>query len=270
MDKKEFKQPALTVESLSEELVITNLKLAQANQRLLEEQQARNDMFSSISHDLRSPITAIKNSVEVLSQMQDYPKENVEPLIHIMEGRIHTLEHLINDIFFLVSLDNNCEKMHLESLQLGFFLEEFFFSHESDPLYKDRRLELLVPEDLQAIVSIDPIQFERVLDNLFTNAYKYSSAGASISLDAHVEDDHVIISVSDTGIGIAPEHLEKVFERCFIVESARTPGISSTGLGLAITRSIVEHFNGRIWCESKPKEGSTFFIKLPLSASSDN
>lgn len=264
MTKKKFERPQLkNVEELSEELVLTSLKLSQANQRLREEQAARNDMFTSISHDLRSPLTAIKNAVELLSSMEECSSEKVSSLLKMMAGRIDTLEHLINDIFLLVSLDNNCAKMDLKPIQLGFFLEDFFFSREEDSLYKDRNLELLVPEDLDVYVNMDPAQMERVLDNLFTNAYKYSDKDATISLDATLKDNEVIISVKDTGIGIAKENIEKVFERCFIVETARTPGVSSTGFGLAITKSIIEHFNGKIWCESTLGEGSCFYISLP-------
>lgn len=264
MEKKKFELPNLTVEKLSEELVITNLKLTQANEKLRQAEQARSEMFSSISHDLRSPITAIKNSVEMLSDMTEYSPEKVKPLLSIMNKRIDTLEQLINDIFLLVSLDNNCKQMKLEPLPLGFFLEEFFFSRETAGQYHDRKLVLNVAEDLDVLVLADPHELERVMDNLFTNARKYSKPGDTISLDAKIEAKHVIVSVSDTGIGIAKEHISKVFDRCFIVEKARTPEVSSTGLGLSITKSIIEHFQGSIWCESTLGKGSIFSFSLPI------
>lgn len=264
MEKKKFELPNLTVEKLSEELVIANLKLTQANEKLRQAEQARSEMFSNISHDLRSPITAIKNSVEILSDMAEYSPEKVKPLLAIMNRRIDTLEQLINDIFLLVSLDNNCKKMHLEPLPIGFFLEDFFFCREADSYYADRTLLLNVTEDLKTLVLVDPHELERVLDNLFTNAYKYSNEGDTISLATKLENDRVIVSVSDTGIGIAKEHITKVFDRCFIAEKARTPSASSTGLGLSITKSIIEHFNGSIWCESSLGEGSTFSFSLPI------
>lgn len=264
MGKKKFELPNLNVEKLSEELVIANLKLTQANEKLRQAEQARSEMFSSISHDLRSPITAIKNSVEMLSGMQDYSPEKVKPLLSIMNKRIDTLEQLINDIFLLVSLDNHCKDMKLKPIPLGFFLEEFFFSKEADSLYQNRTLLLKVAEDLPIVVLADTHELERVLDNLFTNAYKYSNPGDTITLDAKIEQEQVIVSVSDTGIGIAKEHIDKIFDRCFIVEKARTPGISSTGLGLSIAKSILEHFHGSIWCESDLGKGSTFSFSLPI------
>ena len=264
MSKKKFEAPKLTTDELSAELVLANLKLAKAHKRLLEEEQARNEMFSSISHDLRSPITAVKNAVELLSNMEEYSPEAVTPLLQLMQGRIDTLEQLINDIFLLVSLDNHCEPMKLELVPLLYFLEDFFFSREADQCYRERKLLLDVPEDLDVSVQIEPHSFIRVLDNLFTNALKYSNTGDSICLRAACKEDEVLISVCDTGIGIPPEDTEKVFERCYRVEKARTPGVSSTGLGLAITRSIVKQFSGKIWCESTLGEGSTFTISLPI------
>lgn len=263
MNKKKFEVPQLTADELSAELVLTNLKLAKAHERLLEEEQARNEMFSSISHDLRSPITAIKSAVELLSNMEEFTPETVTPLLQLMQNRINTLEQLINDIFLLVSLDNHCKPMKLEPVPLLFFLEDFFFSREVDQCYKERKLSLDVPEDLDVTVMVEPHSFTRVLDNLFTNALKYSHPGDSICLRAACKEDSVLISVSDTGIGIPPEDIEKVFERCYRVEKARTPGVSSTGLGLAITRSIVRQFSGNIWCESTLGQGSTFTVSLP-------
>lgn len=264
MDKKKFETPSLTMDELSEELVIAKLSLEQANKQLLAEQQARSQMFANISHDLRSPITAIKNAVELLSAMEDYPPEKVHPLLHLMDSRIHTLEQMINDIFFLVSLENNCLKMNPKQLPLGFFLEDYFFTQEADSRYKDRKLELLVPESFDATVFVDPNALTRVLDNLFSNALKYSKEGASIRLGVTKEEQQVTIFIEDTGIGIAQEHLEKIFDRCFIVEKARTPGVSSTGFGLSITKAIIEYFSGTIICRSKLGVGSCFSFTLPL------
>lgn len=264
MDKKKFETPSLTVDELSEELVIAKLSLEQANKQLLAEQQARSEMFASISHDLRSPITAIKNAVELLSSMEEYPPEKIQPLLHLMDARIRSLEQMINDIFFLVSLENNCLKMKPEPLPLGFFLEDYFFTQEADNRYKERKLELLVPQDFEATVFVDAHALTRVLDNLFTNALKYSKDGASIRLGAWKTEKQVTIFIEDTGIGIAKEHLEKIFDRCFIVEKARTPGISSTGFGLSITKAIIEYFSGTITCSSKLGVGSRFSFTLPL------
>lgn len=264
MKKKKFETPVLTMEELSTELVVTNLRLKNANLKLQKAERARTQMFSNISHDLRSPITAIKNAIELLNDMDVLTKEKAEPYLQLMTQRIDTMEQLINDIFLLVSLDNDCIQLSPGPISIGFFLEDFFFSRELEECYKKRDLKLKVPSDLDATVFADASKLTRVLDNLFTNALKYSKEGATISLDAKIINDEVIISVEDTGIGIPEEYIEKIFERSFIVEEARTPGISSTGLGLSICQAIVEHFSGRIWCKSTYGTGSCFSFSLPL------
>lgn len=267
MSKKEFLKPDLSIEQLSEELVITNLKLQQANQQLQQEQQARNEMFSNISHDLRTPVTAIKNSIALLSALDDYDSNTVQPIVHLMEQRVNTLEKMINDIFFLVSAENNFLSIHPEEIPLGFFLEDYFFSQEADCKYDDRHLHLALEEYFPYTLTIDPHQLQRILDNLFTNAWKYSKSGDSITLGAFCKDDTIFIYVEDTGIGIADAHLPNIFKRSYVVDSARTPGVSSTGLGLSITKALVELFDGTISCTSTLGLGSRFTIAFPLPQS---
>ena len=119
---------------------------------------------------------------------------------------------------------------------------------------------------------MDTDHFYRVLDNLFTNALKYSLEDATITLGAMLSSDkkNVIIFVRDTGIGIPASSIQKIFERSYMVSSARTPSSSGTGLGLSIAKTIIERHNGDIWCESKEGHGSTFYLSLPiLTYSSD-
>lgn len=262
--RKKFKEPELNVQELSAELVIANLRLKEAHEQLIRSEQARSEMFANISHDLRSPITAIKHAVELLSAKEDLTKENAAPLLSLMNQRIDLLEKMINDIFLLVTLDNRCIQMEYSSIPLGFFLEDFFFSCQADSKYQNRTLILDVPETLSGNVQADPKHLNRVLDNLFTNALKYSNAGDTITLGAYLEGDSFVVYVEDTGIGISPEDKERIFERCFIAKKARTPDISSTGLGLSITKSILSYFHGDIWCESTLDVGSRFSFRLPL------
>lgn len=263
--RKKFEQPSLTIEDLSAELVIANLKLKEAHEKLLHEEQMRSELFTSISHDLRSPITAIRNAVELISNMSEINKANISPYLCLMESKILSLEHLINDIFFLVSLDNHCMQMNMENIPIGFILEDYFFSCEADHTYSKRNLVLDIPEDFPFEINVDPQKFIRVLDNLFTNALKYSNDGDTITLGAYLDGDSIVTYIEDTGIGIEKEQQEKIFDPCYIVEKARTPGISSTGLGLSITKSILSYFHGEIWCESSYGKGSRFSFRLPFS-----
>ncbi len=287
----EYQKPNLSVEELSralfnvsqqlndanlklkesnEKLTESNWELQISNEKLLASEKARNEMFANISHDLRSPITALKSSVEYLMDSESLAKSDIEPILKLMDVRINNLEELINDVFLMATLDAKSLVLNPEPISVGAFLEEFFFNCEADSKYNEKNLVLKVPVDFDYTVAIDTKRFIRVLDNLFGNARKYSDKGADIILDAaYISDPSgkgmVDITVSDTGYGISPENIEKIFDRSFMVSSARTPGENqSFGLGLAITRSIVEQHNGNIYCESEYGKGSTFHIVLPV------
>jgi len=180
-----------------------------------------------------------------------------------MQSRILTLEALINNLFLLTTLENTAIPFHFEPIGIGMFLEDFFFNCEADKKYDNRELILDVPPDMDAILSIDTAQFIRVLDNLFSNALKYSEDGATITLSAAQSDSAVTISVTDTGIGMTPEQCEKVFDRSYMASPARTPSAKTgCGLGLSIVKTIVERHGGTITCSSEAGKGSTFTITL--------
>ena len=124
-----------------------------------------------------------------------------------------------------------------------------------------------LPEDLQCQIDIDVQKMVRVLDNLFTNAAKYTPKESSINLRAKITSDHQFlqIAVSDNGPGIPPEALPHLFGRTYTVSASRTPNSATgSGLGLAIVKAIVERHNGTVSCTSQPGKGSTFTIQLPI------
>ena len=267
--KPAFEKPELTVEELSIALFQANQKLDLANKQLILNEKERSDFYANISHDLRSPMAAINSSIEYLLSQSTWDEKEVRSILTLIQGRSKFLTQMINDIFMLSALDTSRKSVQPEPIDIGYYLEEFFYDCAADSKYNSRILRLQVPYELDCIVNIDPNLMQRVLDNLFTNALKYSFPGASIILGAKETDDHqILIFVSDTGIGISQENLEKIFERSYMVEDARTPGFTQgCGFGLAIAKSIVTKHNGTIWCESVLNEGSTFYIKLPIVSS---
>lgn len=271
-NKQPFIKPELTVEELSLALYEANQNLSQKNKELDEanhklqlSQQELLDLYTNLSHDLRSPITAIHNSVEYLLSLPNLCTNETSSILTLLMSRIFYLEQMVNDMFLLSSLDSHSKELHLETLSIGLFLEEFFFNCEADLKYEQRTLILSVPTNYPYQVSIDcPLLF-RVLDNLFTNALKYSDVDSSITLSVSHTNQFVTISVSDTGIGIAQEDCERIFDRAYMVSTSRTPSVSSgCGLGLSIAKSIIERHHGKIWCVSEPGKGSTFSFTLPI------
>jgi signal transduction histidine kinase len=275
MNKKKFTEPKVDkIEELTAQLLV-------ANEKLKKEEQNRKMMLENISHDLRAPLTAIRTAVDYVKSLESdeiLDKEEIHQMVQLIDKRTKTLEELIQDLYYLTCLDNDSSPFQTERIPIGDFLEDYYFTAEMDNKYEHRELQLDVNEGMNIEVDINMQQMTRVLDNLFTNALKYSNEGDEIKLGTYIPKikeiqrhsnqesaaSWVVVYVADTGIGIAPGNVEKVFDRTYMVSDARTPsGITSSGLGLAIVKTIVEKHGGMIWCESVMGKGSVFKAMLP-------
>ena len=264
--KNSFTPASLSTEELSKALYETSLKLQQANDELTEIHNQQKELFLNISHDLRAPIALVKSSIEAMLIHQPESKEDIHNELDIINKRILQMEKMVNNIFLLASLDAKRIPFHPEIINIGLFLEDLFYMYEADELFSERNLTLDIPIDFPYDVSLDPDLFTTVINNLFMNALKFTHKGDSISLSAYPFSDTMIcIQITDSGIGIAPEHLTHIFNRSYMVEDARTPGQNTGhGLGLSIVTSIVELHNGEIKCESEYGTGTSFMIYLPV------
>lgn len=136
---------------------------------------------------------------------------------------------------------------------------------QEDSRYENAQLHLNISAASDVVLSVDPILIQRVLDNLFNNALKYSKGIPYIELGAYIDGQDFVIYVADHGIGISKRNIDKIFERSYTVQKSRTPGSDSgSGFGLAIVKSVMEHHNGTVVCESEPQKGSRFILRLPL------
>ena len=267
--KAKFEKPELTVEELSRALYEANLKLNEANEKLKKHEKQRLEFYSNISHDLRAPITAIANSIEYMLTDDAMSATERHETLSIMQKRAEYMSHLINDIFLLSSLDSSDEKVHKEPVDMDFFLEDYFYMCEADSRFDGAELTLDIPNPLSLTLNIDPVLMHRVLDNLFTNALKYSKGTPKITLGASLTKeecrDLLLIYVQDNGIGIAKKHLPYIFDRSYTAQKSRTPNEhASTGFGLSIVKSIVERHNGTVSCHSETGAGSRFEIRLAV------
>lgn len=267
--KPYFQSPAIeseTIDSLSQKLFLANAQLTAANRALEKATREREDMLANISHDLRAPITAIRSAVDYLTSGQEISMEDYRTSIHLIDHRTKTLEKLIQDMYYLFCVEDTSKKLELQTLDAVSFLEEYFYNTIPDRLYDNHDMVLDLPDDLHCQIQIDLQKMIRVLDNLFTNAAKYSGPGSRITLTAALAPagDALIISVTDNGQGIPTESLPHIFNRTYTVSSSRTPGSTTgSGLGLSIVKAIVERHGGTVSCESRLGYGSCFQIKLP-------
>ncbi len=263
MSKKVYKKPEISKKQLEQELMEANEALWKANQQLAAEKRAEAELISNLSHDLRASMSALSGAVELLKCRPKLDDEKYSDLINLMERRLKLQKSMVDDLFFLSKISGSASALKKQKLECGAFLEEYFYSAIAVTECGSCRLSLDIPEGFYCIVNIDAEAVFRVLDNLFSNAIKYSQPGVRILLEARKRGGEVLISVCDDGDGIAEEDIPRIFERTFRAARARTPGEGGSGLGLAIAKEIVEQHGGQIWCESRLGEGSRFTFTLP-------
>lgn len=271
MEKKNhFSTPKLeseTIESLSAKLLAATVELTRVNRELLRVQKEREEMLSNISHDLRAPITAIRSALDYLRDGEALSPEDMKSTIALIDRRTKTLEDLIQDMYYLFCVEDTSKELNFETVDVGLFLEEYFYDALADSRYDTHDMRLELPESLNCHIKTDIQKFVRVLDNLFTNAAKYTPADSRITLSAALSPDSSFlqISVSDNGPGIPEDALPNIFNRTYTVSSARTPSAAGgSGLGLSIVKAIVERHGGNVSCQSKEEEGCCFTITIPV------
>lgn len=268
MSKNTFQSPSIeseTIETLSAKLLAATAELATANKKLMQIQKEREEMLSNISHDLRAPITAIRSAVDYLTSGQDISMEDYKASVELIDRRTCNLEHLIQDMYYLFCVEDTSKELQFEKIEAAPFFETYFYDTVIDSRYDTHEMLLDMPEDLDCTIRVDTQKIVRVLDNLFTNAAKYSPEDSTITLQVSATDTELTCTVIDTGYGIPKDALENIFKRTYTVSSARTPGSATgSGLGLSIVKAIVERHEGQIHCESEEGTGSKFVITLPV------
>ena len=182
---------------------------------------------------------------------------------HIHTDSLHLLE-LINDVLDISKIEADRLELRPEAFDLTSLVAESLTAVRSLADAKSLKLETAV--DVPTAVDADRLRIKQVLVNLLSNAIKFTPEGGRIRLEGRVQESFVVISVSDTGVGIPPEEHESIFDK-FHQVGATTKGVrEGTGLGLAITKRLVEQHGGSIWVQSQPQQGSTFSFTLPMSS----
>ena len=254
----------ITERKRAEEAIRTlNHMLEQRNREVERANQLKGEFLASMSHELRTPLNAIIGFSDLLREESggELNEKQKRYAGHIGQGARHLLA-LINDILDLSKIEAGQVELRMETLSASDRIEEVLTAIR--PLTIDKKLNLRADVFPGLEIVADRTHLKQILYNLLNNAVKFTPQGGEITVDAHTEGDICRISVADTGIGIAPEDMDAIFES-FRQVAATTKGIrEGTGLGLAITKRLVEAHRGRIWVESQLGKGSRFFVELPL------
>jgi len=234
----------------------------QAAQAVKRADRLKAEMVSVLAHEMRTPLTSIKGySTALLMEEAAFSPETQREFLEIVDEECDVLQSLIHDLLESSVIDAGGVKIEPQPVRLARLARSVI--HDFSRRTRGIRFFLDFPKDFP-IVDVDPERIREVLRNLLDNAVKYSPNGGLVVVRGETREKDVVVSVADQGIGIAPEHLNRLFEKFFRVNSSTGRHVVGSGLGLPIARSTVEGHGGHIWAESQAGRGSTFYFTLPL------
>ena len=222
----------------------------------------RREFVANVSHELRTPLTTMRSYLEALADGA-WKDENIAPnFLNVTQTETERMIRLVNDLLQLSKMDSNEYELNFEFVEFNKFFERIIDRFE---MSKSQNVEFirLLPET-SYFVEVDTDKLTQVIDNIISNALKYSPDGGNIRFGFTVHDNMLKVMISDDGMGIPKENVGRIFDRFYRVDRARARSMGGTGLGLAIAREMIEAHGGKIWAESEEGVGTTVFFTLPF------
>ncbi|MDX9992080.1 MAG: ATP-binding protein [Anaerolineales bacterium] len=247
----------------NDEMAIEDLKmraseLAEAYQKLAEQELTRREFLTNIAHELRTPLMAASGFLQLM-QKGLILQEKYPATIETISRNIQQITTLVNDILFLQEMDLILPKFQPVNLQL--MAEDVLEKYQNQAAANLITIRIESPESL-AMASGDPKSLERALSALLENAIKFSPHGGEVIIRLHEEEHFVIMEVVDEGIGIETAQIPKIFDRFYQLERSGDELFGGIGLGLAITNQVIKQHSGKLTVQSQPGKGSTFSVRL--------
>ncbi|MCD7826573.1 MAG: HAMP domain-containing histidine kinase [Clostridiaceae bacterium] len=228
-----------------------------------EQDTARKDFVSNVSHELKTPLTSMKVLSDSLLSQEGVPEELYREFMGDINNEIERMTQIINDLLSMVKLEKNQAKMVITSCSVNDLIEQLL--KRLRPIAAERNIELIYESFRPVIADIDEVKISIALNNLIINAVKYNYDDGWVRVTLNADHKFFYVKIQDSGVGIPEELQDKVFERFYRVDKARSRETGGTGLGLALTRSAVLLHRGSIKLHSKEKEGTTFTVRVPLN-----
>lgn len=224
----------------------------------------RKDFAANVSHEIKTPLTAIKGFVETLRTGDGTGPKEADRFLAIIEKHVNRLTDIIEDLMKLSKIEQQDEKndIHLEKSSVKSVISSAIQTCREKAKAKEITIDFVCPEDIS--LRLDSRLMAQAVGNLLNNAINFSSEKSDIQILASLTDKELRISVQDHGIGIPKDHLSRLFERFYRVDKARSRELGGTGLGLAIVKHIAHAHGGRVSVDSAPGKGSTFTLHLPM------
>lgn len=232
----------------------------------------RRQFVSNVSHELRTPLTSMRSYIEALNDGAWKDPEVAPSFLKVTQDETDRMIRMINDLLSLSRMDSGTVKLDFELVNLNelfnYILNRFdmMLKKDNNDTRETKSKNYTIKRDFtkrDLWVEIDTDKFIQVVDNIMNNAIKYSPDGGVITCRLLETHNHVILSITDQGLGIPRKDLGHIFDRFFRVDKARSRAQGGTGLGLAISKEVIEMHHGKIWVDSIEGKGSTFYISLP-------
>lgn len=225
----------------------------------------RKSFVSNVSHELRTPLTSMRSYVEALNDGA-WKDEKIAPqFLSVIQNETNRMIRMVSDLLQLSRMDAGTEDFEKELIDLralfNFVLDRFDMMIQSDESKNFVIVRDIIPD--QVWIEADQDRMAQVLDNILSNAIKYSPDGGTITASLSLRDGDALLSIADEGLGIPKDELPRVFSRFYRVDKARSRAMGGTGLGLAISKDVVVEHGGKIWVRSALNEGTTFYVSLP-------
>lgn len=236
-------------------------KMAEA---IIKTEKEKNDLISNISHDLRSPLTAIRGHLEtVIFKDEQLKPEERKQYLNITLKNIDNFQALVDRLFELTKLENNQIKPLIEPFQLAELSQDVVMKLK--PTAKAKNVDLIMKQpEINSRIKGDIAMIERVISNLLENAIHYSPQNSEINISLFKESEFIRLFISDNGYGIEPEELPHIFDRFYRGDIGKRTDVAGSGLGLAIVKEIIHLHKGTIDVTSKENIGTTFIVSLPF------
>lgn len=234
-------------------------------QQQIEEE--RREFVSNVSHELRTPLTTLKSYLEALSEGAMDDRRLAAKFLNVVQKETERMIRLVNDLLQLSKMDAKDYTLNTDSVDFIGFLNKIIDRFEMAKSEKIQFVRKLPQQKLY--VNIDRDKMTQVLDNIISNALKYSPDGGKVTFRVRNRGDRIFVTISDEGVGIPKNMVGKIFERFYRVDKARSRKLGGTGLGLAITREMVHAHGGEIWADSEWNRGTAIHFTLPVKGAGE-
>ena len=253
------------LEEKHRELELAFIELEKKNQELEEASRAKTHILSTATHELKTPLTSIIGYIDMILLRQNKVgplNEKQQRYLQTAQRNSYRLKSLVDDLLDISRIESGALELTPTELELWPEIEEIITGMQTQ--INDKNIEMLldIPKEICPVLA-DKLRLAQVMSNLLSNACKYSLEGAQVTVRAREEAAGVRIDVSDNGTGISPEDQARLFTKFFRADSSSTREVSGSGLGLYITKHLIEAHGGRIWATSQLGQGTTFSIIWP-------